>query len=41
MSFFTLLKIFSLVSWPALFMLPYYFSDKEKFKKRFKEIVKK
>jgi len=41
MSFAAASKIIILLIWPFLFMLIFYFKDKEKFKKKFNEIVKK
>ena len=41
MSFAAASKIIFLLIWPFLFMLIFYFKDKEKFKKRFYEIIKK
>lgn len=41
MSFAVASKIIFLLIWPFLFMLIFYFKDKEKFKKRFFEIVRK
>ena len=41
MGFATASKIILLLIWPFIFMLIFYFKDKEKFKKRFFEILKK
>ena len=40
MGFATAGKIILLLIWPFIFMLFFYFKDKEKFKKKFNEIVR-
>ena len=41
MGFATAGKILILLIWPFIFMLIFYFKDKEKFKKKFKEMMGK
>lgn len=41
MGFATAGKIIVLLIWPFIFMLIFYFKDKEKFKKKFKQIMGK
>jgi hypothetical protein len=41
MSFAVASKIIILLIWPFIFLLIFYFKDKEKFKKRFNEILRK
>lgn len=41
MGFATASKIIALLIWPFIFMLIFYFKDKEKFKKKFNEILRK
>ncbi len=39
MEFATASKILVLILWPVIFVLIFYFKDKEKFKKKIKEIL--
>lgn len=41
MAFATASKILMLIVWPFVFLLFLYFKDKEKFKKRLKEVLRK
>ncbi len=41
MEFATASKILALILWPVIFVLIFYFKDKEKFKKKLKEMLAK
>jgi hypothetical protein len=39
MSILMILKLLGFILWPVLFLLPYFYSDKENFKQRLKQIL--
>ena len=40
MGFLAILKLLGFILWPALIFIPYLFTGKENFKKKFKQMIK-